>query len=154
MQEQDRYQAFSCSRRDFWPALFQEILAVRDAFRGKEACRLSELGDLPDHQIATVRPMVNPDYEIFVDHDHVCCRVKGTDESRRLFVMKKENLIAFNQFSGRYSLREIGLCLAREMGWEEDEGFSFVKTMFLALMERMICVPRDPLVFCANTDSL
>jgi hypothetical protein len=94
--------------------------------------------------LAQIRPIVNPQYEILVDGDHVCCRSRETKAVRKLFVMKKENLVTFNQFDGRRNLGEIGVRLAQEMGWDEDDGFAHARDLFLDLVDRLVCVPRDP----------
>ena len=136
--------AFACSRRDFWPALLQEARVLYGSIKGGQGGRLSELGDLPDDQLAQVRPIVNPEYEIFVDGNYVCCKARETERTRQLFVMKRENLATFNLFNGRYTLGQIGARLAQVMGWEEGRGFAYARDLFLALVERMVCVPRDP----------
>jgi len=136
--------AFTCSRRDFWPALLQEIRVIYGSIKGGSGGRLSELRDLSADQLAKVRPMVNPEYEIFVDQDHVCCRAKGTESTRKLFAMEKANLVTFNHFNGQHELGEIGTRLGQEMGWDESEGFAYARDLFLALVERLVCIPRDP----------
>jgi hypothetical protein len=139
--------SFVCSRRDFWPALLHEIRVLYGSIQGGQGCRLSELHDLPDEQLAQVRPVVNPEYEIFVDRDYVCCRARGTERTRKLFAMKKENLVTFNQFNGRQDLGQIGVRLAQEMGWDECQGCAYARELFLALVDRLVCFPRDPLEF-------
>jgi hypothetical protein len=135
--------AFTCSRRDFFPALLQEIKVIRDSLKGQPGYRLSELRDLPDEQLAEMRPMVNPQYEILIEGEYVCCRPRGMDKVRRLFTMEPENLVTFNQFDGRHRLDEVGGQLAREMGWEADQGFAYAKALFVALAERLVCIPQD-----------
>lgn len=136
--------SFVTSRRDFWPALLQEAMVTIGSFRGGQGGRLSELGDLTDEQLAQVRPTVNPEYELFPDGEYICCKLKEGEATRKLFRMKKENLLAFNHFSGRYTLGEIGDRLAQQMGWDEAQGFAYARDLFLALVERMVCVPKDP----------
>jgi len=138
--------AFTCSRRDFWPALLQEIIVLRKAVQeGQPGYRLSELRDLPDEQLARIRPIANPEYEILVEEDHVCCRRKGMDKVRKLFRMTPENLATWNQFNGQRCLDEIGARLACEMGWEPELGYAYAREFFLALAERLACIPQDAL---------
>ncbi|MBN1933370.1 MAG: hypothetical protein JW934_01830 [Anaerolineae bacterium] len=136
--------AFTCSRRDFWPALLDEFRVFYGSVKGGRGGQLSQLRDLPDDQLAQVRPTLNPDYEIFVDQDFVCCRVRETGATRKLFQMKRESLAAFNQFTGRHTLTEIGAQLAQQMEWDEAAGFAYARDLFLALVDRLVCVPRDP----------
>jgi hypothetical protein len=136
--------AFACSRRNVWPALLQELRVWYDSIQGQPGGRLAALRDLDDEQLAKIRPMLNPDYEILVEQDVVCCRAKGVTETRPLFRMKQENLTTFNQFIGQRTLAEIGAQLAQQMGWEQAEGFCYARDLFLDLVDRLVCVPRDP----------
>jgi hypothetical protein len=137
--------AFTCSRRDFWPALIEELLVIRDSVRGKPGFRLAGLSELPDERLAPIRPIVNPQYEILVEGEYVCCRAREKGETRRLFGTQKENVFAFNHFNGQHTLGTIGARLAQEMGWEEAQGFAHARDLFLALVERLVCVPEGPL---------
>lgn len=136
---------FTCSRRQFWQALLQEVFVVYGSFKGRPAYQLSELGSLPDDQLAEVRPIVNPDHEIFVDQGHVWSRCKKTEATLKLFPTEKENLVAFDLFDGRHSLGEIGERLSQEMDWDEARGFAHARDLFLPLVSCLVCVPRDPL---------
>ena len=116
--------SFTCSRRTFFRALFQEIAIIHRSLKGRPGYRLTELGSLPDCQLAEVRPTLNPDRETFVDQDHVCSRSKKTQATLKLFPPDKENLMAFEMFDGRHDLSEIGSHLAQEMGWGETRAFA------------------------------
>jgi len=139
--------SFTCSRRQFFRALFQEVVVIRDSLRGRPGYRLSELGSLPDDQLARVKPAVNRDYEVFVDQGDVWARYKLKEQAPlKLFsVEEKENRIVFNMFDGRHSLGEIGNHLAQEMEWDEVRAFAHVRDMFLSLVEPMVCLPKAPL---------
>lgn len=136
--------SFTCSRRKLLPALFQEMVVIFGSLKGGQGCRLSDLGSLPDDQLAQIKPAVNPDYEIFVDRGHVCGRSKRTQATLKLFPMEKEYLAAFNLFNGRLNLGEIGARLSQEMGWDEAEGFAQARDLFLSLVRRLVCVPQNP----------
>jgi hypothetical protein len=136
--------SFTCSRRDLWRALLQEVFVIYGSVKGGQGGRLSELGNLPDDQLAQVRPIVNPDCEIFVDQGYVWSRFKKTEATVKLFPPEKENLAAFNLFNGRHRLGEIGECLSQEMGWDEVTAFTHVRDLFLSLVSRLVCVPKDP----------
>jgi hypothetical protein len=136
---------FKCSRRTFFRALFQEAAVVRGSFKGGQGCRLSELGNLPDDQLAQVRPIVNSDRELFVDQGYVCCKSKTTEAISKLFLAERENLVVLDMFDGRHNLGEIGIRLAQEMGWDEARAFAHARDLFLSMVQRAVCVPRDPL---------
>lgn len=139
--------SFTCNRRQFFRALFQEVAVARSSLKGKLGYRLSELGSLPDHQLAQIRPVVNRDYEIFVDQGYVWARYKLKKQvPLKLFsVEEKESRVTFNLFDGRHSLGEIGDHLAQEMEWEQAQAFASVRDLFLSLVESMICLPKNPL---------
>lgn len=145
MVEKRRGLSFACSRRDFWPALLQEVLVTYKSIKGQPGYRLAELGTLPDEQLAQIKPIINPEYEICVENEYVCCRLQGAQTTRQLFQMNKANLLTFNLFNGQHNLTEISRCLSEQMGWDQDQGFAFAKAFFTALVERMVCVPQDPL---------
>ncbi|MGD8794973.1 MAG: hypothetical protein PVF47_20665, partial [Anaerolineae bacterium] len=62
---------FDYSRRTFWRALFQEAQVVSGVLKGGQQCRLENLDRLPDEVLATIRPMVHPAYEVFVEGEWV-----------------------------------------------------------------------------------
>ena len=64
--------AFTCSRRNLWPALLQEIRVIYGSIKGGQGGQLSQLRDLDDDRLAKVRPMLNPEYEIVIERDYVC----------------------------------------------------------------------------------
>jgi hypothetical protein len=136
---------FSVSRREFLPALVREALVTIDLARGGQGARLSELGELPDEQLALVRPILNPACEILVEEDWVCAKHRGAGTPIKLFSLDQEaNLAVFNLFGGQLSLGDIGQQLAQEMGWEPARGFDHARGLFLSLASRRVCLPKDP----------
>jgi hypothetical protein len=137
--------AFSCSRRSFLPALLRETVVTLGMLRGGLGCRLSELGALPDDQLAQLKPVVNPAFEILIEEDCVWGRHRKTGAIVRLFSMEeRENLLSFNLFDGIHDLGQAGQRLAQEMGWEEARAFAHAKEFFLYLVGKLVCVPKDP----------
>lgn len=137
--------SFVCSRRRFWLALLQEIFVIRGSFKGGQGWQLSELGRLPDDQLARVKPVVHPDCEIFPDQEHLWSRGKQTGVTLKLYPAERENVLALELFDGQHDLGEIGERLAREMGWDQARGFAHARDLFLSLVSRLVCVPKDPL---------
>ena len=136
--------SFTCSRRRLLPALFQEMAVILGSLKGGQGGRLSDLGSLPDDQLAQIRPIVNPDYEILAHQGHVCSRSRRTQTALKLFPREREYLVAFNLFNGQHNLGEIGVRLSQEMGWDEAKGFAHARDLFLFLARRLVCVPKDP----------
>jgi hypothetical protein len=144
MKRPHRDLAFTCSRRRLLPALFQEVIVILGSFKGGQGGRLSDLTKLSDDQLSHIKPIVNPDYETFVDQGYICSRFKRTKAARRLFPMEKGNLAVFNLFNGQHSLGEIGERVSREMGWDKARGFAHARDLFLFLVSRLVCIPKDP----------
>jgi hypothetical protein len=139
-----RDRQFTYTRRQFWRGLLQEFFVLSGLVKGGQGGQLSELGNLPDEQLAQVRPIVNPDCEITQDEAHVWAKSKKTAATEKLFPAEEENLVAFNLFNGQHTLGEIGQVVSQQMGWDEARGFAHARSLFLSLVSRLVCVPRDP----------
>ena len=136
---------FSCSRREFLPSLLKETIVTLGMLRGGRGGRLSELADLPDEQLALIKPVVNPAFEIQVEEDDVLGRHKETGVVLRLFsVEERERLAAFNLFNGKRNLGQVGRLLAEELGWDEARGFAQACEVFLSLVSHLVCLPKEP----------
>lgn len=134
------------SRRTFWRGLLHEAFVVSGLLKGGQACRLSELGELPDEVLARVRPIVHPSCQIFVDGDSVCSRCKETGAVTRLFAVEETaRAAALGMFDGQHTLGQVGARLAQAMDWNEDRAFACARDLFVSLAQRLVCVPRDPL---------
>jgi hypothetical protein len=135
--------SFACTRRRFFTALLQELLVTRRTLQGVPAFRLSELSHLSDDQLAQVIPIMNPDYEILVEHDRVWGRRKTSPSTQSLFLITPENLAVFNLFNGRLSLAEISEQAAQELNWGKAHTFTLAADLFLLLVGHLICLPKN-----------
>lgn len=139
---------FPCSRRRFLPMLVREAMVTLGMFRGRPGFRLSDLGSLPEDRLASIRPIVNPGFEIRTEDRTVVAQNKQTGAVVKLFSTDDvEALGAFNLFDGRHTLGEVGEQLAEEPAWKGGaaEAFSFARDLFLSLAGKLVCVPKDPL---------
>lgn len=136
---------FPIRRRELLPALVRELVVFSQATQGRLAYRLSELGSLPDEQLAVIVPVLNAGFEIYVEQDHLWARDDHAGSCFEEFPLVKENTLTFNMFDGTRNLGEIGKRLALEMGWEEARGFAHARGLFLSLASHLVCVPRNPL---------
>lgn len=140
--------AFSCSRRRFLPMLLREAIVTAGMLRGRPGFRLSDLGSLPDEQLATIRPVVNPAYEIRTENRVVSARDRRTGTALELFSLEDVATVAlFNLFDGQHTLAEAGEQLAQALALDEGprQGFSLARDLFLSLAGKLVCVPKDPL---------
>jgi hypothetical protein len=120
-------------RRDFFRAFAGEFLSFIDGAKGKPQCRLSELFDAPDGEIAAIAPALLagavPD---------------GSDRSPRFEPGSVEEAIV-DRIDGRRSLGEIATAIL-ELGLASDEkaAFASCRSLFLELVDRGLCVPAGP----------
>jgi hypothetical protein len=132
------------SRRRFWRALLQEVVVTYGSLKGRPGYALSDLGRLSDQQLARIKPILHPDCETFVDQGYMWSRCKETEAILKLFPIVRENMMAFERFDGQHDLGEIGEHVGQEMGWDAARGFAHSRKLFLLLVSRLVCVPKDP----------
>ena len=113
--------------------------------RGRPQLRLEDLGKLPDEKLGQVMPMVRPDYEVRIeDGAEVTARQRESGAVIRLFPLDSYKTAIFNMFDGMTPLAEIGRRLAASPDLEEDAAFSRAKRLFIALVDKGVCVPSNP----------
>jgi hypothetical protein len=134
---------FRLTRRAFLPALVREVRVLSSTLKGDRNLALSELGNLPDEQLAVLRPMILPAFSIYVDGERVVGRHKETGVVIDLFPAEKEGVLTLNQFNGKVTLGAAGGRLAQHMGWDEAQGFAYVKDLFLSLVGHLVCIPQN-----------
>lgn len=141
----DQRPPFTCSRREFLPSLLKETVVTLGMLRGGRGGRLAELGSLPDDELALIKPIVNPAFEIYVENDWIWSRYKETGAAIQLFsVEERASLVTFNLFNGIHNLDQIGRLLSEELGWDEAEGFAYARELFLSLVSHLVCIPKEP----------
>jgi hypothetical protein len=137
--------AISCGRRAFLPLLLREMLDTVSSARGKPGYAVADLDSLPDEQLATLRPVINPVYQIRVVDGHVCSQLKDQDDAplRSHFRNTPENLAVFNGMNGQQTLREIAKSAAADLAWEEERAFQHARALFLDLASYLVAEPHD-----------
>jgi hypothetical protein len=121
--------------------LLREARVLSSTLKGGRSFALSDLGDLPDEQLARLIPLVRPVFAIYVDGEQVVAQHRETGSVAGLAPSTKENVLALNLFSGQINLGTAGRRLAREMGWDEPRGFAHVKDLFFSLVGSLVCIP-------------
>jgi hypothetical protein len=129
------------TRRRLWSALTTEFLVYSGKGRGGTACKLADLGELPDEQLAEVVPEVVPGCEIAVRGGFAWGRPPLAGRPIELFPLDSPALTAFNLFNGLTPLGEAGVRLAQASGWDEARSFAYVRGLFLCLVMAGICRP-------------
>ena len=137
--------SMTVSRRSFLPMLLREIVVNVKSAQGTPAHQLNELVDLPDDQLATICPMINPAYQIRVIDGHVCSQLKHKDDApiRQHFSTTPENLAVFNRINGRYTMEEIAAAVVEALDWEADPAWTHTRGLFEDLAVYLVAVPKN-----------
>jgi len=129
------------SRRGFFKTMMGEVVSAVEEYHGKPQFCLSDLWGLSDDLMAQIKPVIVAPLEMKT----VDGRVWGqfVDQNKRVFLFeaKEENLFVFERFNKNMTIGEIGKHLSTSMDRDEEEAFSFVKQLFLSLVESRVCVP-------------
>lgn len=136
---------FVCNRRNFFKALVNEVAVLIKTTQGGQSFRLSELGSLPDDQLARIVPAMNPAFEIYVEADYLWSRHKQTGKTFKEFRLNEANRQTFNLFNEQNTLQEIAQQLSQALGWEEGRAFAYARGLFLSLADHLVCQPGNPM---------
>ena len=129
------------SRRGFFKSMVGEVVSAVEEYQGKPQFRLADLWNLPDDLFARIKPATIARIEIVTDDGSVWGQFVDQKKRVLLFEAKKENLFVFEKVNKDLTIGEIGRSLSTEMRWDEEQAFSFVKRLFLSLVELRVCVP-------------
>ncbi|MBX3081895.1 MAG: hypothetical protein KF716_09710 [Anaerolineae bacterium] len=134
---------FVVSRRRFWGALVNTVVAFSGQGDGTPAYGLDALGDLPDEQLAAIVPCILPDCQISVDGGWVNILPPGKKAPTRVVALDSPALTAFNLFNGGNTLADISVDVAEQQCWTPAEAFDYVRGLFLTLVLIGACVPAN-----------
>jgi hypothetical protein len=129
------------NRRHFLRQFAGETMALIDGLQGKPQCRLVDLWELPNRELAALIPQVCPGVEILTKDGNVCARLPGDGDLLTLFATTEESEFIFNRFNGIHAIGRIVGELGTAMGLSEEESLARVRELFLRLVRMGICVP-------------
>lgn len=133
--------SFHINRRQFLPALLQELTVACEQDDGRPTFKLADLGLLPDDQLAVLIPRIVRGCSIHIDDSFVWGKSPGMKKAIRLFPLDSPARIAFNGMNGMTSIGEISTALASASGWDAGRSFSYVRGLFLWLVIARVCQP-------------
>lgn len=146
MSDSEKDTSTVCNRRQFLPLLLNEIAVYFGSFRdAKPVFQVTDLKNLPDSTLAEIHPQPNPAFEFAIVDGDMWARRIGGDQVEKLFPVESMDHYLFKQFTGEYTLEEIGRRLTRKRRCTRDEGWRMARDAFLSLAGRLLVVPRDPL---------
>lgn len=134
---------FVLSRRQLFTDLIMQARVMVGEADGGVGFRLSQLGSLPDAELAHLIPTVRPDCAISATDDFVWGKLPDEPRAIPLFPRQPATLCAFNAMNGRTPLGEVGRRVAQEMDWPSSRGFAFARGLFLHLVQLRVCVIAD-----------
>lgn len=127
------------TRRHFFRSFIGELAGFVDEVRGTPQYRLGDLAKLPEEALLEIRPTMIEG-----------CRIVD----RRIVEAKRDQLVPIcaldevgewmaARWDGRTSNAEIARCAALELGLEPESARQRVRSLFLALARKGVCVPAD-----------
>lgn len=133
---------FPRARRELLPAAVEWWRARSDPER-RPAFRLSELGTMPDEELADMTPAIARGCEISVRDGTVWGRPAGSDTPVPLLGTTPPELCVFNAMNGRWTIGEIAASVAADTGWPSGRAFAFTRGVFLHLVRLRVCAPTE-----------
>jgi len=133
---------FQLSRRDLFGFLNTEYQVIQGEAEGIPGYRLADLGNAPDEYLAQVVPVILSGCVITVTDGWVWGHPSSLPEPTKLFPLQEPITTTFNLINGLHDLGAISLQVATQMKWSDEQAFSFVRGLFLHLVQRRVCAPR------------
>jgi hypothetical protein len=106
--------------------------------------RLSDLDRVPDEIVRTMVPVLVTDGRYQIEGKSLFKKDEATDSRREVYRFTPEEGFILRQLDGRRTLTEIASCLEREFPRDHETAYAQVKSLFLTLAKRMICIPAEP----------
>jgi hypothetical protein len=132
------------NRRRFFRQFARESLVWLDELKGKPQCKTMELWELSSSELSQLIPQVCSGVEILPDDNRVCGRIPENEAVLPLFDSTDAELFVFNRFNGVNSIGQIAGEMSATMGFDPEESYARVRTLFLHLVRLRVCMPSNP----------
>jgi len=136
-----KYLQFKFSRRGLFGLAKQQYIVTEGESLGGVGFKLSQLGSLPDEELAHIAPRIVPECRISTGDGFIWGALPKSQPPIKLFTRDLDTLAAFNLMNGLTPLGEIGALLAQQLGWEEARAFAFARGLFLHLVKLRVSIP-------------
>jgi len=130
-------------RRRFFRSAVGEAAAFFDELRGIPQLRLSDLASLDWNALRSLVPVITPNTRIEPGDPVIQACVVEREEPIPLFAAGSLEASIFNGFNGLSSLEEIASDLVERYGLEYEDAVPKVRSLFLHLVGKGICVPSN-----------
>ena len=141
------------NRRRFFRLFVRETLVCLEEVAGIRHFKITDLWELSRSELSQMIPQICPGIEILPDGNKVSGRKPGNKEVLPLFDAADAELFVFNRFNGVNTIGQIAEELSADMGFEPEESYARVRTLFLHLARLRVCLPSNPLPERVNSSS-
>jgi hypothetical protein len=135
-------------KRVFARRLINETLSFLDQLRGQPDAQhkrlLHDVGSMPFEQIRDVGMVSSPGVVLESRDDGLHASrptPAGVVDLGVAMELTAANTLTFNMFDGRHTLAEVADALATAMSWERETAQAHVRTLFVHLLMKGVCVP-------------
>ena len=129
------------TRRQFFSGLMNEVRAFAHE-EDHPVFRLDDLGDLPDAELAQVRPVLLHGCETFIEDGYVWGKTPEGQKGVRLFPDDSPAVFVLEELNGEATIVEAARRLVSELGWEKPRAFAYVRGVFLWLVLARLYMPK------------
>jgi hypothetical protein len=128
-------------RRRFFRDLCAEVIClVHEAF-GRQQLRLGDLDRLPEETLRKLVPVLDRKRAPVVARRQLLARNARTGSLEPLCAVDEVEEAALGCFDGSTTVEEIGRRIAVRFGLDEPASYQRVRSLFLSLAKRSVCLP-------------
>ncbi|MDO8589615.1 MAG: hypothetical protein Q7T82_21530 [Armatimonadota bacterium] len=131
------------NRRSFLKSLISETIAAFEEAHGKPNYKLADLWTVSDETLGQMTPALAE--KTLVDRSEGRLTVRAANDDQAGYCVQADSPQSFiiDHFDGNASLLSISSQLARQWSMQSDSAFETAKKVFLALVRRGLCAPRN-----------
>jgi hypothetical protein len=129
------------TRRQFFAGLMNEVRAFARE-EDHPVYRLSDLGDMPDAELAFIVPVLLPGSEVTEQEGFLWGKAPGGRNGARLFPADSTARFVLEQFDGQRSILDASRSLIGQFGWEKQRALAYVRGVFLWLVLAKLFAPK------------
>jgi len=131
-------------RRGFFKQFFVDTICLVDECMGRPQMRLSDLDQAPEALMRTLAPVFNPKRPCTIQGNGILS-VKGDHgQDEPLCEIDEVDAAVFHCFGTAMTVGEISGVIEKRYDLENQTAYRRVRTLFLFLAKRMICLPENP----------
>lgn len=130
------------NRRQFFQGIIHDLRTIRTDDAAPKSIRLTDLGSMPDDELAQVVPTLLPECVISVHHGYVWGNQPEDKDAIRLFPQDIQANFVLGLFDGKNTVRFASEVLAEQFGWDANLAFAYTRGVFLWLVVAKLFAPK------------